>query len=253
MGFSRNFGDKTPPKPQNQEQPKRNNEATSDTESITASNQDEDVATHEPGVFPANPVQENRDSPIEDIAVHYVRINRVVEQKANRNKQREDNVRAAELDFMLDLETLIKETAAEPDLIELNCCIEDNIFNQTPNECKAVARKLAHRWDINLVNDRMIVPKTLRYAALNALHFGHAAINTICNDAAIFWWPNMRADIEKKTKPCSACLIADKNLKFQQPLPKNLKLDDRKCRAKKFKLIYPETCIAETYNRVCKN
>ena len=55
-----------------------------------------------------------------------MRINRVVEEKAERNKQQEDNVRSAEVDFMLDLETIIEETAADPDLIELNCCIEDN-------------------------------------------------------------------------------------------------------------------------------
>ena len=66
------------------------------------------MATHEPGVNPAKPVQDYRDGPIEDTAVHYVRIKRVVEQKATRNKQQEDNVRAAELDVMLNLETLIK-------------------------------------------------------------------------------------------------------------------------------------------------
>ena len=83
------------------------------------------MTIHEPGAYLAIPVQDYRDGPIEDIAIHYVRINRVVEQKATRNKQQEDNIRAAELDFMLDSETLIKETAADPDLIELNCCLED--------------------------------------------------------------------------------------------------------------------------------
>ena len=42
---------------------------------------------------------------------------------------------------MLDLETLIKETAADPDLVELNCCLEDST-NQIPNEYKAVAKNL---------------------------------------------------------------------------------------------------------------
>ena len=40
------------------------------------------------------------------------------------------------------------------------------------------------------------------------------------NDAAIFWWPNMREDIEKKSKTCSACHNAGKNLKFQIPQTK---------------------------------
>ena len=69
-----------------------------------------------------------------------------------------------------------------------------------------------------MVDDRIIIPETLRYAILNALHFGHPGINKTSSDAAIFWWPNMRTDIEKKAKTCSACLNTGKNLKFQLPL-----------------------------------
>ena len=124
------------------------------------------MATHEPGAYPAIPVQEYRDGPIEEMAVFYVRINRVVEEKAKRNKQQEDKVRSAELDFMQDLETLIKETAADPKLIELNCCLEDNSTNMIPNEYRTVAKMLTHRWGIIMVDGRIIVPKSLRYAAL---------------------------------------------------------------------------------------
>ena len=110
------------------------------------------MAPHEPGVYPAIPVQDYSYGPIEDTAMHYVQLNRVVEQNATRKKQ-EDNVRAAELDFVLNLETLGKGTAAGTDLIDLNCCIEDNILSEIPNEYKAVARKLTHRWGITLVDD----------------------------------------------------------------------------------------------------
>ena len=41
------------------------------------------------------------------------------QKQKTKKKQKEDNVRAAELDFMHNLETLIKETAADPDLIKL--------------------------------------------------------------------------------------------------------------------------------------
>ena len=93
-------------------------------------------------------------------AVHYVQMNREVEQNATRNKQQEDNIRAAELDFLLDLETIIKETAADPDLLELNCCLEDNNSNQLPPSTKyrAVAKKLTHRWGIIMVGFRIIIP-----------------------------------------------------------------------------------------------
>ena len=165
-----------------------------------------------------------------------MRINKIVETKAPRNCQQEDNIRSAELDFILDLETLIKETAADPDLIEVQCCIEDNNIQAIPENYKQVAKELTHRWGITMVGDRIIIPKNLRYAALNALHFGHAGINKMCNDAVIFWWPNMRADIEKKAKACSACLNAGKNLKTQLPCTEKSKLEPPKHPAKEIQI-----------------
>ena len=121
---------------------------------------------------------------------------------------------------MLDLETLIEETAADPDLIELQCCIEDDNLNQAPEVYKPIIKRLTHRWGITLVDDRIIIPQSLRYAAINALHFGHPGINKMCGGAAIFWWPNIRADIARKAKTCSACLNAGKNLGCQIPSTK---------------------------------
>ena len=100
-------------------------------------------------------------------------MNRVNEKNATRNRQQDDNIRSAELDFMLALESLIEETAADPDLIEVQCCLEDNETLSIPEDYKHVAKKLTHRRGIKIVNDRIIVPKSLRYAALNALHFSH--------------------------------------------------------------------------------
>ena len=154
--YFRDFGDKIP------QRAKQDEETYRDAESTTSNNSEEAVGTYEPGAYPAIPLQEYRDSPIEEIAVHHVRINRIVETKAKRKKQQEDNVRSAELDFMLDLETLIKETAADPELIELDCCLEDNNTNMIPNEYRTVAKKLTRRWGIIMVDDRIVIPKSLR-------------------------------------------------------------------------------------------
>ena len=35
------------------------------------------------------------------------------------------------------------------------------------------------------------------------------------SDAKIFWWPEMRKDIEHKVKDCTVCLATGKNLKYQ--------------------------------------
>ena len=100
------------------------------TKSTVSSTPEEPVTAQESGAYPFIPVKDFTDGPIEEIAVHYVRINRVIENKAVKNKKQEDNVRAAEFDSMLDMETLIRETAADPDLIELQSCIGDDNLNQ---------------------------------------------------------------------------------------------------------------------------
>ena len=231
-GYFKDFGDEIPQTPGTSTE--NNPEAISiqksqpDTVFTISSTPEEPIVTAEPGTYPAIPGQEYRDGPIEEIAVHYVRINKVIETKAPRNRLQEDNIRSAEFDFMLDLETLIKETAADPDLIEIQCCIEDNNTQAIPEEYKQVAKKLTHRWGITMVDDRIIFPKSLRYAALNALHFGHPGINKMYHDAVTFWWPYMPADIEKKAKTCSACLNAGKNIKTQLPSTEKSKVEPPK-------------------------
>ena len=68
-----------------------------------------------------------------------------------------------------------------------------------------------------MVDDRIVVPQSLRYAALNALHSGHPGVNKMCSNAVIFWRSNMLEDVARKSKICSACLNVGKNLNFEKP------------------------------------
>ena len=67
-----------------------------------------------------------------------------------------------------------------------------------------------------MADDRIIIPKTLRCAALNALHFGPPEI-TKCVATQLYSGGRICKRTFKKPKTCSACLSADKNLKFQIP------------------------------------
>ena len=49
---------------------------------LSQTTQREAVATHESEAYPTIPVQDYQDGPIEELADHYVRINRVVAEKA---------------------------------------------------------------------------------------------------------------------------------------------------------------------------
>ena len=97
--------------------------------------------------------------------------------------------------------------------------MKTTIWNKSRTTTKT--EKLIHRWGIIKVDDRIITPKSSRYAALNALHFGLPGLNKMCNDAANFWWE----DNEKKSKSCSACLNAGKNLKFRIPQTEKSKIE----------------------------
>ena len=45
------------------------------------------------------------------------------------------------------------------------------------------------------------------------------------SEAEIFWWPEMKQDIDKKVKDCTACFASGKNLKYQLPKKYNGKLE----------------------------
>ena len=66
------------------------------------------------------------------------------------------------------------------------------------------------------------------------------------SDAKIFWWPEMRKDIEQRVKDCTACLATGKNLNYQIPKNKYGKLESYPNRDKKYKLILPENYIIKT-------
>ena len=82
---------------------------------------------------------------------------------------------------MLDWETLIKEKATDYDRIALQSGLESGNAQQVRDDYKQLAKKLTHRCGIPIVDDRNKFTKRLRYAALNALHFGHGtrSINII--------------------------------------------------------------------------
>ena len=84
---------------------------------------------------------------------------------------------------------------------------------------RPVFDKVSIRWGLVFVDDQIAIPIVLRRKLIETLHFGHSGTTKMLSDAKIFWWPEMRKDIEQKVKDCTACLATGKNLKSQ--IPKN--------------------------------
>ena len=66
-------------------------ETNRETESTVSSTPEDPVTTQEPGAYSAIPVHDFREGPTGENAVGYVRITRVIENKALRNKKQEDS------------------------------------------------------------------------------------------------------------------------------------------------------------------
>ena len=140
-------------------------------------------------------------------------------------KMTEENIKKAEFIFMLDLKTLISKTAIDPEMTRVRTSMRREERDSAPEGYRAVFDKLSVRWGLVFVDDQIAVPIDLRRRPFEFLHFGHSGITKMLSDAKIFWWPEMRKDIEQRVKDCAACLATGKNLKYQIPKNKYGKLE----------------------------
>ena len=142
---------------------------------------------------------------------HYVQINQIIGVVIEGKKVTEATIKKAEIDFMLDLKSLIAKSARED-------------RSMAPEHYRQQFENISTRWGLTFINDKIIVPIELRKKLLNTLHFGHAGTTKMAAEANIFWWPNITKDIEEKVKNCVACLSSGKNLKYQSPKNESGKL-----------------------------
>ena len=129
----------------------------------------------------------------------------------------EENKKKAEINFMLDLKTLISKTAIDPEMTRVRTSVRREERDSAPEGYRAVFDKLSVRWGLVFVDDQIAVPIDLRRRPIEILHFGHSGITKMLSDAKIFWCPEVRKDIEHRVKDCTACLATGKKLKYQIP------------------------------------
>ena len=98
-------------------------------------------------------MQEYRDGPIEEVAVHCARINRSTPTARGQHP-------ICRARFHARSRNRDTNTAADPDSIEIKCCLEEKSLQQNPEDYKQVAERLTHRCGITLVDGRDFLPKT---------------------------------------------------------------------------------------------
>ena len=147
----------------------------------------------------------------------HIQINHIVGKLTANKKVTEDHIKKAEFDFMMDLKTMITKTAIDPELTRVRTSMRREDRETIPDGYRTVFDKLSIRWGLVFVDDQIVIPIDLRRRLLDILHFGHSGIMKMMSEAKIFWWPDMKKDIENKVQDCTACLTSGKNLKYQLP------------------------------------
>ena len=150
---------------------------------------------------------------------HYIQIIHIVGRITKNKKLTEENIKKAEFNFMLDLKTLISKTAIDPEMTRVRASMRREEKNTAPEGYRPVFDKLSIRWGLVFVDDQIAVPINLRRKLIEILHSGHSETTKMSSDAKMFWWPEMRKDIEQRVKDCTTWLATGKNLKYQ--IPKN--------------------------------
>ena len=148
-----------------------------------------------------------------------MQINQIIGAITEGKKLAEETIKKAEMDFMMDLKSLIAKSATDAELNRIKLALNREDHSMAPENYRQYFENISSKWGLYFLNDRIIVPTELRKKLLDTLHFGHAGTTKMTAEAKIFWWPNINKDIEDKVKFCIACMSSGKNLKYQ--LPKN--------------------------------
>ena len=156
----------------------------------------------------------------------YIQINHFVRILTTNKKAIEDDIKKEEIEFMMDLKTVISNTAIDPKLTWVRNSMHREDRKTISDGYRTVFDKLSIRWGLIFVDDQIVIPIDLRRRLLDILQFGKSSITKMTSEAKIFWWPGMKQDIENKVKDFTACLASGKILKYQ--LPKKNTTENRK-------------------------
>ena len=170
----------------------------------------------------------------------YIQINHIVGKLTSNKKITEEHIKKAESEFMMDLKTLIVKTAIDPELTRVRSSMRREDRETILDGYRTVFDKLSIRWGLVFVDDQIVVPIDLRRRLLDIIHFGHSGITKKISAASIFWWPEMKQDIENKVKDCTACLASGEDLKYQLPKKHCGKLEKLNEPGQKIQIDFPE-------------
>ena len=124
--------------------------------------------------------------------------------------------------FSIDLQLLMTKTTNDPILLKTLVCLERQQHDLIPEEYLAHKKKLSNRFGLVFIEDKFIVPKSLRTTIISLLHKGHPAINMMSLAARHFWRPKMMEVIQQRCETCILCKMSGKTIKPNLPQTKKI-------------------------------
>ena len=106
-------------------------------------------------------------------------------EKPRKIAEAEENPKKAELNFMVDVKTLIHKTSVDPKLLHLKICLRNNRKERAPENFSPVLSKVIERLGL-FTGDKIVIPEELKKQVVEALHFGHPGSTKMLAESNIF-------------------------------------------------------------------
>ncbi|XP_033214050.1 uncharacterized protein K02A2.6-like [Belonocnema kinseyi] len=106
------------------------------------------------------------------------------------------------------MKDIIKFSEIDPEIRNLKKGIYKHDWDESVKGCKIFEHELCVYGNILLRGCKIVIPKELRKAALDAAHEGHPGIVAMkgCLRSKV-WWPRIDKDVETIVKNCRSCTL----------------------------------------------
>ncbi len=112
----------------------------------------------------------------------------------------------------IHLKKWLEETDRDPELNLLKQAVIDKNPKQIPSSYKLFENELRVSMGLLFIEDKIVVPRSLREWVLQVAHGDHASLHKMVSITEQVYWPGKRQDLEKKAQDCIVCFQAGKNL-----------------------------------------
>ena len=118
------------------------------------------------------PIVELKDYDIAEKTIQSIQINHVIEKLKMKSTEAHENLKKAELNFMIDLKTLIHKTSVDTKLLQLKICVRNKQKEKAFEKFSPVFSKITKRLGLLFAGEKIVVPEELKRQVVDALLFG---------------------------------------------------------------------------------